>query len=102
MSYLVTVAFDLNDVSDSDQETVYNEVHAALATMGFSRISRARDGTVVKLPQFTAVRVLRGPTAGSLVEQISKSVVDAFRSRNLKSTILITAGEHWAWGAQKI
>jgi hypothetical protein len=101
MNYLVTVAFDLRDVSASNRETIYKDVYAALATIGFFRTSRARDGTVVTLPESTAMGQFRGPAAGNLVDQVGKSVLNTFKSMNLKSTILITAGDHWAWGARK-
>jgi len=100
MNYLVTVSFDFPDVSASDRAAIYRDVYAALATIGFLRTSQARDGTVITLPESTAMGQFTGSAAGNLVDQVGKLVLKAFKSMNLKSTVLITAGQHWAWGAR--
>jgi hypothetical protein len=100
MNYLVTVSFDLPDVSASDRVAIYKDVYASLASIGFRRTSRARDGTVITLPESTAMGQFNGPASGSLVDQIGQLVLNTFKSMNLKSTVFITAGEHWAWGAR--
>ena len=100
MNYLVTVSFDFPDVSASDRPAIYKDVYAALASIGFLRTSRARDGTVVTLTESTAICQFRGSAPGNLVDQVGKLVSNTFKSMNLKSTIFITAGEHWAWGAR--
>ncbi|MBV8969134.1 MAG: hypothetical protein JO331_08745 [Verrucomicrobia bacterium] len=100
MNYLVTVSFDLPDVPASDRAVIYGDVYAALATIGFLRTSQARDGTVITLPESTAMGQFTGSAAGNLVDQVGKLVLKTFKSMNLKSTVLITAGEHWAWGAR--
>lgn len=96
MSYLVFCTFDLKNASSQDYKTAYAE----LDKLGLKKVVKSNGGGEVVIPSTSTMGTFNGTSAGSVRDDMSARVQNAFRAKNLSSEIFLVVGGDWAWGAK--
>jgi len=101
MSYLVTVTFHLRNVSKADWEKVHKDLYLSLEKIRFSHTAEGEtskgEKCKVTLPESTVMGEFDGESAKAVSDAIGEQVRDVFKAKQLKSYILVTAGERGKW-----